>query len=157
MRFLLNTLAVTCALVSSVAASSTESSSAKVQQAVRDRLPKFNPAASAAAATTAANKVERPADQEGVTTLPDYQVVEKKVIQPDADDWLTKDGKSHKAMRLAESKMNNLDLALNRWHIPFLTPSFEQRAQADYEREKNAEETKRLERIANFGKKTGAP
>ncbi|MDP1581111.1 MAG: hypothetical protein Q8M02_12595 [Candidatus Didemnitutus sp.] len=156
MRILLSSLALACTLTGGANAYTMETSSPKVQQALRDRLPKFNPAASAAP-KNAANKVERPAEQEGVTTLPDYQVVEKKVIQPDADDWLTKEGKSRKAIRLAESKMNALDLALNRWHIPLLTPSFDQRAQADYEREKNAEETKRLERIANFGKKTGPP
>ncbi|MDP2138234.1 MAG: hypothetical protein Q8J74_10295 [Candidatus Didemnitutus sp.] len=144
-----NTLTAACVLLAAVASAS-ETSSDRVQQSVRDRLPKFNPAASDAARQAAANKVERPSEQEGVTTLPDFQVVEKKVTQPSADDWLSRAEATRKAVRIAEGKMNILELALNRWHIPLLTPSFAQRARAEYEAQKNAEELDRLNRLSKL-------
>lgn len=149
MHTLLIPLFAACVLFAATA-SARDISSEKVQQSVRDRLPKFNPAASDAARQAAANKVERPVEQEGVTTLPDFHVVEKKTIQPSADDWLSRAEATRKAVRIAEGKMNALELALNRWHIPLLTPSFAQRARAEYEAKKEAEELDRLNRLSKL-------
>ena len=51
------------------------------------------------------------------------------------------------AMREYARDMNGLELALNRWHIPLLMPSFAQRARANYEMKKRAEEMNRLTRL----------
>jgi hypothetical protein len=117
----------------------------RTQQALRESLPKFDPAKSAAAQP--ANKVERPKEEEGITVLPDFNVVEKKVATPDPDEWLASAEVTRRETRRAEAEMNPLELALNRWHIPILMPSFAQRARANYEMKKRAEEMNRLERL----------
>lgn len=149
MRNLLRPLAAAAALVLAAAAVDAAQISERTQQALRARLPKFDPAKSDAA--RAANKVERPTgEEEGVTVLPDFQVVEKKVAQPDADAWFASSEVTKREVRRAEAEMNSLELALNRWHIPLLMPSFAQRARANYEMKKRAEEMNRLTRLQNL-------
>jgi hypothetical protein len=118
----------------------------RTAESLRAVLPKFDPAKSAAA-KTGAGKVERPVAQEGVTVLPDFKVTEKKVAQPTPDQWLTGAEVTRREVRRAEAAMNPLELALNRWHIPLLMPSFKDRVRAAYEEKQRAEETERLESL----------
>jgi hypothetical protein len=144
----------------------TPTSSVRTNEALLSRLPKFNPAKSDAAKKAAAEEAARKAataasgntetkEKDGIVYLPDYGVVEKKVEQPRADEWLSKQELDHVAVRRMEAKMNTLDMILNRWSIPFLTPSFKARARADYEAERNAEENARLQHVIDVsdGKK----
>ncbi len=119
----------------------------RTAESVRAVLPKFNPAKSAAAQKTDANKVERPVAQEGVTVLPDFKVTEKKVAQPTPDEWLRSGEITRREVRRAEAAMNPLELALNRWHIPLLQPSFKDRVRSAFEEKQRAEETERLESL----------
>lgn len=149
MRTVLRPLAAAAALLLVALAASAATVSERTQQALRQRLPKFDPAKSDAA--RAANKVERPTgEEEGVIVLPDFQVVEKKVAQPEPDDWLASSEVTKREVRRAEAEMNALELALNRWHIPILMPSFAQRARANYEMKKRAEEMNRLTRLQSL-------
>lgn len=119
----------------------------RTAESVRAVLPKFDPAKSAAAQKADPTKVERPVAQEGVTVLPDFKVTEKKVAQPDPDQWLNGAEVTRREVRRAEAAMNPLELALNRWHIPLLMPSFKDRVRAAYEEKKRAEEAERLESL----------
>lgn len=70
---------------------------------------------------------------DGVVLLPDYRVIEKKVVEPHADDWLKGDVVTRREMRRLEADMTTLELLLNRWSIPILGPSFADRARGRYE------------------------
>mgnify|MGYP001462573221 CR=1 FL=1 len=162
MRTILYPLVWLCLAVA-VSAETTNGPSERTQQAVRDRLPKFNPAASQAArkaAAEAAKAREQPVteatvtvneDGEEVVVLPEFQVRNRKMEQPDPDQWLGREEMQKKAMRSYAAKMNDLELALNRWHIPLLSPSFAARARADYEAEKRRAELDRLEHLNKVG------
>lgn len=119
----------------------------RTADSVRAVLPKFKPAPSTAAQKSDPTKVERPIAEEGLTVLPDFQVVEKKVAEPDPDQWMSGREVTHREVRRAEAAMSPLELALNRWHIPLLSPSFAQRVRANYETKKRAEEMNRLESL----------
>lgn len=137
-------------------------SSERTQQALRERLPAYNPAASeaarkaaeeraqqrAAAAANTESRVETTPDGEEIVILPEVEVRERKLTQPHPDDWLTSGEVTQKAMRLHAAGMNSLELALNRWHIPLLTPSFASRARASYETEKFRAEVTRFHELA---------
>lgn len=136
----------------------TPTTSVRTNEALLSRLPKFNPAKSDAAKKAAAEEAARKAqaatggntetkEKDGIVYLPDYGVVEKKVEQPRADEWLSGQELNRVAVRRLEAKMNTLEMILNRWSIPFLTPSFKARARADYEAERNAEENARLQHV----------
>lgn len=144
----------------------TPTTSVRTNEALLSRLPKFNPAKSDAAKKAAAEEAARKAqtaaagnteakEKDGIVYLPDYGVIEKKVEQPRADEWLSNKELDRVAVRRLEAKMNTLDMLLNRWSIPFLTPSFKSRARADYEAERNAEENARLQHVIDVsdGKK----
>lgn len=144
----------------------TPTTSVRTSEALLSRLPKFNPAKSDAARKAAAEEAARKAaaaasgntetkEKDGIVYLPDYSVVEKKTEQPRADEWLSNQELNRVAVRRLEAKMNTLDMILNRWHIPLLTPSFKDRARADYEAERNAEENARLQHVIDVsdGKK----
>ena len=117
---------------------------------LRQRLPKFDPARAEAARRTEAGKVERPVSEDGVTVLPDFNVVEKKVTQPGADQWFSDAEVTRREVRRAEAEMNTLELVLNRWHLPYLSPSFAERARGSYEMKKRAAEMERLTRLQNL-------
>ncbi|MCM2274211.1 MAG: hypothetical protein NDI75_05380 [Candidatus Didemnitutus sp.] len=165
MRTILPLLALCCLAPAAPAQNAEPVSSPRTQQAVRDRLPKYNPAASdaarkAAAEAKARQKVEtstKKVNEQGeeVVVLPDFQVLDRKVAQPDPDQWLSREELAKKAMRNYAAKQNDLELALNRWHIPLLSPSFASRAMADYEAEKRREETERLEHLNKIGELGG--
>ncbi|MBX3736307.1 MAG: hypothetical protein KF715_06460 [Candidatus Didemnitutus sp.] len=136
----------------------TPTTSVRTNEALLSRLPKFNAAKSDAARKAAAEEAARKAaaapsgntettEKDGVVHLPDYKVVEKKQQELRGDDALSQQEITKKAIRLAEANMNALDMALNRWHIPFLSPSFADRARAAYEAQKNAEENERLQHV----------
>ena len=151
MRPMLQALAL-CVSAVVVQAQTPPATSERTQQALRDRLPRYDPAASDAArkarAEAAARKAAAPTEtEEGVVVLPEFQVRERKMAQPSADDWLRSQEVTQKAMRAKAAEMNALEMALNRWHIPFLTPSFAARARAEYEDKKRREEMDRLERL----------
>lgn len=131
--------------------------SERVRQAVADKLPKFSPAAPVAndssvdeSAPAIASTLPPLAEGEQLLKLPDFRVTEPKVFGPDEDDWLTGAELTRKALRLAERDMTALDLALNRWHIPLLTPSFAARARAAYEQERLDREMDRLLRLVEL-------
>lgn len=131
--------------------------SERVRQAVADKLPKFSPAAPVAKespvdefAPAIASTLPPLAEGEQLLKLPDFRVTEPKVFGPDEDDWLTGAELTRKALRLAERDMTALDLALNRWHIPLLTPSFAARARAAYEQERLDRELDRLLRLVEL-------
>jgi len=119
----------------------------RTANALLEVLPKFDPAKSAAAKKPEANKVERPVAQEGVTILPDFKVLEKKPEEPKPDQWLNQKEVTRREVRRAEAAMNPLELALNRWHIPLISPSFADRVRAEYEAKQRAEEAQRLEML----------
>jgi hypothetical protein len=136
----------------------TPTTSVRTNEALLSRLPKFNPAKSDAAKKAAAEEAARKAaaaasgntetkEKDGIVYLPDYGVVDKKVYAPRDDEWLTGKGLDQVAMRKMAAKMNTLEMILNRWHIPLLTPSFRDRARAEYEAERNAEENERFEHL----------
>lgn len=136
----------------------TPTTSVRTSEALLSRLPKFNAAKSDAAKKAAAEEAARKAaaapsgntetvEKDGVVHLPDYKVVEKKQQELRGDDALSQQEITKKAIRLAEANMNALDMALNRWHIPFLSPSFADRARSAYEAQKNAEENERLQHV----------
>ena len=91
-----------------------------------------------------------PTPEDGVVILPEFKVLEKKVAQPDAEQWMTSGAVTAREVRRAEAEMSALELALNRWHIPLIMPSFAQRARANYESKKRAEEMDRLTRLQNL-------
>lgn len=128
--------------------------SQRLRQAVAEKLPKFAPPAPAPVATPAASATASTlpplAEGEELLKLPDFRVTEPKVFGPDEDDWLTGAELTRKAIRIAESNMNALDLALNRWHIPLLTPSFAARARGAYEQERIGRELDRLLRLIDL-------
>lgn len=140
MRAFLRPLLIALALCAGAGAWAGE----RTAEALRAVLPKFDPAKSRVARPAEANKVERPTAQEGVTILEDFKVVEKKVEQPDPDQWLTGAEVTRREVRRAEAEMSTLDLLLNRWHIPLLMPSFKDRVRANYEEKKRTEEMERL-------------
>lgn len=136
----------------------TPTTSVRTNEALLSRLPKFNAAKSDAAKKAAAEEAARKAasagrteveQKDGIVYLPDYQVTENKVAAPRADEWLTDKELASRAVRRLEAKMTPLEMALNRWHIPLLTPSFKTRAVADYEAERNAAENERLQHIVD--------
>ncbi len=115
----------------------------RTREALRAVLPPFDPAATADAKPVA----PPPAAEGEVVVLPEFRVVEKKVAAPEPDEWLSGAEVTRREMRRAEADMNALDVALNRWHLPFLSPSFAQRARAAYEQRRRGEELRRLERL----------
>ena len=160
---------VLCVFAATALADVPPVSSERTQQALRDRLPRYNPAvseaarksaeeraqrraaAAAAAAASAEPRIETTASGEEIVVLPEVQVRDRKLAQPHPDEWLGPQELQKKAMRAHAAKMSSLELALNRWHIPLVTPSFAARARADYEAQKRAEETQRLEHIESVG------
>jgi hypothetical protein len=115
----------------------------RTREALRAVLPPFD----AVAAAPRAPAAPLPAAEGEVVVLPEFRVVEKKVAAPEPDAWLSAEAVTRREMRRAEADMNALDLALNRWHLPFLSPSFAQRARAAYEQRRRGEEMGRLERL----------
>lgn len=129
----------------------------RVRQAVADKLPKFSPPVPAPGPTestpgepTPASTLPPLAEGEQMLRLPDFRVTEPKIFGPDEDDWLTGAELTRKAIRLAERDMTALDLALNRWHIPLLTPSFAARARGAYQQERLDREMDRLLRLVDL-------
>lgn len=171
MRTLLPPLALAAAAVftavpSRAAPTVTPTTTVRTNEALLSRLPKFDAAKSDAARKAAAEAAARKAaatasgntetkEKDGVVYLPDYKVVEKKTYAPRDDEWLTGKELDKAAMRQMAAKMNSLDMALNRWHIPLLTPSFQQRARAAYEAERNAEENARLQHVIDVSNAAG--
>lgn len=112
----------------------------RTREALRAVLPPFSPVAKAPDALL-------PAADGEVVVLPEFRVLEKKVAAPEPDDWLSGEAVTRREMRRAEADMNALDLALNRWHLPYLSASFAQRARAAYEQRRRGEELRRLDRL----------
>lgn len=108
----------------------------RTQESLRQVLPKYDPAQHAAAREADAAKVARPVAEDGLTILPDFNVVEKKVYQPEADQWFTDAAINAREARRAEAEMNPLEMLLNRWSIPLLSASFAQRTRSAYETKK---------------------
>lgn len=144
------TAALACVLLAAAPAGAGE----RTRAALREALPKFDPAQAAAATGTDATKVARPVAEDGVTILPDFNVVEKKVAEPEPDQWLTGEAVAAREARRLEADMNGLELALNRWHIPLLSASFAQRARAGYEAKKFREQVGNYFELARKLEKT---
>lgn len=106
-----------------------------MQNAVRALLPKFDASQSPppAPATSSSENAAGPIEKDGVVIFPDYTVIEKKVAEPRADEWLKSDTITRREIRRLEADMTDLELLLNRWHIPFVSPSFGARARSRYE------------------------
>lgn len=121
--------------------------SPRLQAALRAQLPKFEPPASAETSPAATAATSEPLiTAEGVVLLPDYRVIEKKVFEPRADNWLKSDAVTRREMRRMEADMTTLEMLLNRWSIPLVGPSFAARARARYEsRQFRAEFTRVLD------------
>lgn len=135
---------------------SPEANSQRIRQAVADKLPKYTPPATtppeepaAGAGSIAPTPVGEYRDE--LLVMPEFRVSEQKVFGPDEDDWLTGAELTRKAIRLAERDTTALDLALNRWHIPYLSPSFAARARATYEQNRLDREMDRLLRLVELG------
>lgn len=139
----------------------TPTTSVRTSQALLSRLPKFDAAKSDAAKKAAAEAAAQSArrteteEKDGIVYLPDYEVVDHRTTAPREDEWLARKELAQRAVRRLEAKSTGLDLLLNRWHIPLLTPSFKARALADYEAERNAAENERLEHINKVWSSSG--
>lgn len=129
--------------LSLAAASGAAGAGERTREALRAVLPPFAPVAKAPDATDA----PLPTADGEVVVLPEFRVLEKKVAAPEPDEWLSGEAVTRREMRRAEADMNALDLALNRWHLPYLSASFAQRARAAYEQRRRGEELRRLERL----------
>ncbi len=125
-----------------VLAASAPAAGERTREALRAVLPAYSPAAA-----DAAKPGETPPQDPDVVVLPEFRVVERKVATPEADDWLRGETVTRREMRRAEGEMNALDLALNRWHLPYLSASFAQRTRAAYEQRRRGEELRRLEHL----------
>jgi hypothetical protein len=85
-----------------------------------------------------------PLSDDPLVRLPRYYVDESRLAQADPDALLTRKALNQKAMVEYHSRMNALEWALNSWHIPFLTPSAQARANAEYDDRKSTAEARRL-------------
>ncbi|HEY4302814.1 MAG TPA: hypothetical protein VGM73_18235 [Candidatus Didemnitutus sp.] len=97
-------------------------------------LPKYD-------ATTAADKkadpnssIGRPAplSDDPLVTMPTFEVNSRRATSPGDELWLTKDGVKAQAYKDYKNSLNSFDWALNWFHIPFLTPSAQDRADEQY-------------------------
>lgn len=119
--------------------------SPKTREALRVRLPKFDPQQGRPeTAPVAAPGTSVPIERNGVVIFPDYHVVEKKTAEPHPDDWLASDVVTRREMRRLEADMTRLELLLNRWSLPLIGTSFAARARANYEAAKFRGELTRL-------------
>jgi hypothetical protein len=85
-----------------------------------------------------------PLSDDPLVRLPRYYVEETRLAEHDPDRLLTVKGRDQKAMREYRASMNPLEWMLNSWHIPFLTPSAQARANADYFDRRQTAEARRL-------------
>ncbi len=85
-----------------------------------------------------------PLSDDPLVRLPRYYVEESRLAEHDPDRLLTAKGREQKALREYRASMNPLEWFLNSWHIPFLTPSAQARANADYFDRRQTAEAKRL-------------
>jgi hypothetical protein len=154
MRTLLCPSVIVCLLgcaLAALAEDNTSKSTPRLRQAVSSQLPKFIPPPAAGAETNLpATSLAAMAEDDTLFVLPEFRVMERKIFEPSPDSWLTSGELTRKAVRLAEREMNSLELALNRWHIPLLTPSFAARARATYREQQLSEEMERLDRLLKF-------
>jgi hypothetical protein len=109
--------------------------SPRTQNAVRALLPKFDASQATLPqpATATAENPSGPIEKDGVVIFPDYTVIEKKVAEPRPDDWVQSDAITRREIRRLEADMTDLELLLNRWHIPLLSAPFSARARSRYE------------------------
>lgn len=125
--------------------------SSRMREAVRARLPKFDASQPAPETPPTANagNPTGPVEKDGIVIFPDYAVVEKKVAEPRADDWVQSDAITRREIRRLEADMTNLELLLNRWHIPLVTPSFGARARYRYETQRFRNEVTHIVDLAS--------
>lgn len=119
------------------------------RERVTASLPKYDPSVRAAKEAQAAKRIARPPVDSDVLVLPEYEVREKKLHRPNEREVLTRGERERRAMLEYARDMNALELALNRWHIPFLSASFAQRAVADQERKRFRSQMEGFAHIAN--------
>lgn len=153
MRTFLRLMTLIGACWGSLVAADTPALTDRTRQALRDRLPGFSPPPTAATPEKSAAVLPARSEGEEILHLPEFRVQERRLAQPAPDDWLSGAELTRKAIRLAERDMNLLDLALNRWHIPLLTPSFAARARGAYEQQRLQTELQRLNDLAELGGK----
>lgn len=134
-----------CLLLTGATATSYAQLSGKVRSAILEPLPKFvPPPADPSPSPTAA---PAPLSDDPLVRLPDYHIKEKRILDKDPDLWLSQRALNHKAMSEYSDSMTDLEWALNSWHIPFVTPSAQARANARYASNKLMNEQKRLTSI----------
>ncbi len=126
-------LATGCLTAPLQADSPTPRLSPRTQNAVRASLPKFDASQAARPKPATAENAAGPIEKDGVVIFPDYTVIEKKVAEPRADDWLKSDALTRREIRRLEADMTGLELLLNRWHLPLLSAPFSARARSRYE------------------------
>lgn len=80
--------------------------------------------------------VGEPHDDSDVVKLPRFYVEDSRLGRADSDVLLTRKAREEKALSRYLAGMNPLELLLNAWNIPFLTPSAKARASADADGEK---------------------
>lgn len=117
--------------------------SPRTRDALRTLLPQFDPQQLRPAAPAPAN-ASAPIEKDGVVIFPDYTVIEKKVAEPHADDWLKSDAVTRREIRRMEADMTGLELLLNRWHLPIISAPFGARARSRYEAQRFRGEMSRM-------------
>lgn len=131
---------------------------AELSPSTRDKiqtgLPAFHP--EQAAKETEAKPHERPAplSDDPLVNLPNFHVEDRRLAGVHPDDMLGKVEKEKKALQDYRNGMTQLEWLLNCWHIPFLTPSAQARANATYADKRINSEFTRLARLADVIGKT---
>lgn len=89
-----------------------------------------------------------PLSDDPLVKLPEYRVDESPLARTDPDRLLSGKGLQEKALADYRRSMTDLEWALNRWHIPLITPSAKARAMARYENLRIVRELVRLNDVA---------
>ncbi len=125
-----------------------------MNDAIRDRLPKFIPKPASTPALAVAPAIPAPPPDPDVLVLPKVVVKEWRAPTNDPDVWLTDKSIQQKAMAAYKGSMTGLEWALNSWFIPLFSAPASARARAYYESSKYHDELDRLDHLARVIKQT---
>lgn len=90
-----------------------------------------------------------PLSDDPLVKLPEFYVNDSRLARVDPDRLLSPKALRQKAIADYRRSMTDLEWALNRWHIPLVTPSTKARAMARYENLRIQRELLRLADVAD--------
>jgi len=124
--------------------------SVRIRTLIMADTPKFVPPPPEAPPESA-RPLGRPAplSDDPLVTLPEFRVDESPLARADPDRLLSTKGLQEKALGDYRKSMTDLEWALNRWHIPLVTPSAKARAMARHENLRIQRELVRLSDVAS--------